>query len=98
MSTREIVLKNKAGSAGIINVSTDLPDYTLQWPMPQELPQEPEVSHWQMNTLTVTKAQNGSQLVITALQSNSTNDTSRIQNFVITAHRWRILVNIQQKI
>lgn len=31
VSTREIVLKNKAGSAGIINVSTDLPDYTLQW-------------------------------------------------------------------
>ena len=97
VSTREIVLKNKAGSAGIINVSTDLPDYTLQWADAAGTPTGTGSQSLANEYFTVTKAQNGSQLVITALQSNSTNDTSRIQNFVITAHRWRILVNIQQK-
>lgn len=35
--------------------------------------------------------------MITALQNNSASNIRRTQNFMITAHRWRILVNIQQR-
>lgn len=31
VSTRKVIFKHKAGSKGIIKVSTDLTDYTLQW-------------------------------------------------------------------
>lgn len=31
VSSREIILKNKAGSKATIEVFTDLSDYTLQW-------------------------------------------------------------------
>lgn len=46
---------------------------------------------------TVTKEDNGSRLVITALQNNLADGSNRIQHFVITAQRWTIYVSIQQK-
>lgn len=97
VSSREIILKNKAGSAGIISVNTDLPDYTLQWADASGTPQGTADQSLANEFFKVEKTQNGSQLVITALQNNSASNIRRTQNFVITAHRWRILVNIQQR-
>lgn len=97
VSSREIILKNKAGSAGIISVNTDLPDYTLQWADAAGAPQGTADQSLANEFFKVEKTQNGSQLVITALQNNSASNIRRTQNFMITAHRWRILVNIQQR-
>ncbi|WP_455674578.1 fimbrial protein [Phocaeicola sp.] len=96
VSTREILLKNRVGSNGIIYVSTDLPDYTLQWADADGTPQGTESQSLANDYFTVTKAQSGTQLIITALQSNAAGSDRRTQSFIVTAQRWRILVNIQQ--
>lgn len=96
VSTREVVLKHKAGSGGIINVNTDLADYALQWADDAGTPQGVESQSLANDYFTVEKEQNGNQLVVTALQNNLVDGSRRTQNFVIMAGRWHILVNIQQ--
>lgn len=96
VSAREVILKHKAGSKGNLLVSTDLPDYTLQWADDAGTPQGTGSQSLANDYFTVEKAENGNQLVLTALQSNLVNGSSRTQNFMITAQRWRILVRIQQ--
>ena len=97
ISTREVVLKHKTGSEGIISVSTDLLDYTLQWADDAGVLQGTGAQSLSNDYFTVTKEDNGSRLVITALQNNLADGSNRIQHFVITAQRWTIYVSIQQK-
>lgn len=97
VSTREIAISHKANSTGVINVNTDLPDYTLQWANAQGTPDGVEVQNLANDYFKVEKQQSGSRLLITALQINQDKETPRVQNFVITANRWRVLVTIQQK-
>ena len=97
VSTREVVLKNKPNSNAIIDVSTDLSDYTMQWADAEGTPAGIASQSLVNEYFKVEKGQGGSQLIVTALQDNSANSTRRFQNFVITANRWRILVNIQQR-
>ncbi|WP_456088614.1 hypothetical protein [Parabacteroides sp.] len=97
VSTREIMLKNKAGSKSTINVSTDLPDYTLQWADTDGMPSGPESQSLANDYFTVEKNPDGSQLIIKALQNNPSGHDGRIQNFVITANRWKVAIVIKQK-
>lgn len=97
VSAREITVSHKANSTGVINVSTDLPDYTLQWADAQGTPDGVEVQSLANDYFKVEKQQNGNQLLITALQINPDKETPRVRNFVITANRWRVSVTIQQK-
>lgn len=97
ISTREIVLKNKPNSSALIDVSTDLTDYTMQWADAQGTPEGTASQSLVNEYFKVEKGQGGSQLIITALKDNSANNIRRSQNFMITANRWRILVNIQQR-
>ena len=97
VSTRKVIFKHKAGSKGIIKVSTDLTDYTLQWADATGTPQGSGSQSLTGDYFTVEKTDNGSQLIITALQDNQVNGSRRVQNFVITARRWTILVSIQQE-
>lgn len=97
ISTRAILLKNKINSSALMDVSTDLSDYSLQWANSQGVP-EGNASQSLINEyFKVEKEQGGNQLIVTALKDNSANGTRRSQNFMITANRWRILVNIQQR-
>lgn len=97
VSSREIILKNKAGSKATIEVFTDLSDYTLQWADENGMPIGSEGQSLSNDYFTVEKNLDGSQLVVTALQNNMSGDAGPVQNFVITAHRWKILVAIKQK-
>ena len=97
VSTREVVLKNKPNSNALIDVSTDLTDYTLQWADALGTPEGTAAQNLSNEYFKVEKSKGGSQLIVTALKDNSANSTRRSQNFVITANRWRILVNIQQR-
>lgn len=78
-------------------MSTDLTDYTLQWADATGTPQGSGSQSLTGDYFTVEKTDNGSQLIITALQDNQVNGSRRVQNFVITARRWTILVSIQQE-
>lgn len=78
-------------------MSTDLTDYTLQWADATGTPQGSGSQSLTGDYFTVEKTDNGSQLIITALQDNQVNGSRRVQNFVITAWRWTILVSIQQE-
>ncbi|MBD9167416.1 MAG: DUF4906 domain-containing protein [Parabacteroides johnsonii] len=97
VSTREIILKNKAGSKSAIDVATDLPDYTLQWADADGEPAGNESQSLADEYFTVEKNPDGSQLVVTALQNDTSDDAGPARNFVITAHRWKISVSIKQK-
>lgn len=96
VSTRNVALGGKVGSNSIIFVSTDLSDYTLQWADASGNPQGTASQSLSNSYFTVSKAQSGTQLVVTALQANTSTGSIRTQNFIITAQRWTILVNIQQ--
>lgn len=97
VSAREIILKNKAGSKGTIDIVTDLPDYTLQWANADGEPTGNESQSLTDKYFRVEKTPDGSRLVVTALQDNTSDDVGAARNFVITAHRWKISVSIKQK-
>ena len=97
VSSREIVLNNKAGSNAVIDVFTDLTDYTLQWADANGLPIGSEGQSLSDDYFTVEKNPDGSRLIVTALQDNMSGDAGPVRRFVITAHRWKILVTVRQK-
>ena len=97
VSARELVLRNRAGDKRTISVDTDLAGYTLQWADAAGTPSGPESQSLANEYFTVEKTQDGTQLVVTALQGNTADHTLRTQYFLITAARWHILVTIQQK-
>lgn len=97
VSSREIVLNNKAGSNAAIDVFTDLTDYTLQWADANGLPIGSEGQSLSDDYFTVEKNPDGSRLIVTALQDNMSGDAGPVRRFVITAHRWKILVTVRQK-
>ena len=94
VSTREITLKSKQNASGFIQVDTDIPDYTLQWSDALG-----NITGNAGETLTDTyfkieKNNDGSRLLLTALQENTT--TERTVYFVINANRWRIRITLHQ--
>lgn len=97
VSTREIILKNKAGSNGTIDIVTDLPGYTLQWADADGTPSGPESQSLANDYYTIDKTPDGKQLTVTALQNNPSGNSDRAQNFVITANRWKITIVIKQR-
>lgn len=97
VSTREVLVSHKANSTSTLDVTTDLPDYTLQWADAQGTPQGTAAQSLTNGYFKVEKAQSGAQLQVTALQSNPDTETPRTQNFIITANRWSILVKIEQR-
>lgn len=94
VSSREMILKNRQNALDTIWINTDIPDYTLQWSDEQG-----HVSGIAGENLTdayfkVEKINQGSGLVVTALQHNS--GTERVEYFVITANRWKIGITVRQ--
>lgn len=96
VSAREIEVGSKQNASAMIQINTDIPDYTLQWS-----DESGNVSGSAEETLTnsyfkVEKTAGGDNLIVTALQDNSNNQTERLGYFVITVSRWRILMTIRQ--
>ena len=93
VSSREIILKNKAGSKATIEVFTDLSDYTLQWADENGMPIGSEGQSLSNDYFTVEKNLDGSQLVVTALQNNMSGDAGPVQNLSLLLiggnHWWR---------
>lgn len=97
VSTRTVTLSHKANSINTMDVTTDLPDYTLQWADEQGTPQGTAAQSLTNEFFKADKLQNGTRLQVTALQSNPDMEMPRTQNLIITTNRWSILVKIEQR-
>lgn len=95
VSAREVVLGSKQNTSAIIRVNTDIPDYTLQWSDELGNASGAAAETLANSYFKVEKSEGGNSLIVTALQSNSST-LERTGYFVITANRWRILMNIRQ--
>lgn len=96
LSSREVILASRQNDTAIIRVNTDIPDYTLQWSDEQGNVSGTAAEILVNPYFRVEKAQDGSALVVTALQDNTNSEKEMTGYFVITANRWRILMSVRQ--
>lgn len=98
VATREVVLESKQNAVLTVGVDTDLPDYTFQWSDEQGNVSGTAAQSLADSYFKVEKTNNGSHIVVTALQSNNSDSDERKAYFVINAGRWRIWMTIRQQI